>query len=89
MEGLQRLLGPFYGDLEDDNITVSLPEPGKVATLPVLAQMSSLGVFPWWFVCVKPPKYYNISAMTVTASALAEDLDVLPNKAPPIKSKFY
>lgn len=56
MDGLQRLLGPFYRDLEDDEITIDLPQPGKVATLPVLAQMSSLGVFSWYCICIKPPK---------------------------------
>lgn len=81
MDGLQRLLGPFYRDLEDDEIIIDLPQPGKVATLPVLAQMSSLGVFSWYCVCIKPPKSYDVSDTTVTASALADDLDALPTAA--------
>ncbi|OJJ84732.1 uncharacterized protein ASPGLDRAFT_25395 [Aspergillus glaucus CBS 516.65] len=76
-----RSLGPFYRHLEDDEITIDLPQPGKVATLPILAQMSSIGVFSWYCICIKPPKSYDVSDMTVTASALADDLDALPTAA--------
>lgn len=81
MEGPQRLLGPFYRDLEDDEITIDPSQPGKLATLLVLTQMSSIGIFSWYFVCVQPPKPYDISDMTITASALLDDLNALPNAA--------
>ncbi|EYE91372.1 uncharacterized protein EURHEDRAFT_518396 [Aspergillus ruber CBS 135680] len=60
-----------------------IQRPGirKVATLPVLAQMNSVGVFSWYCVCIKPPKTYDVSDATVKASVLGDDLDALPAAA--------
>lgn len=57
------------------------PKAGKMATLPVLAQMSSLGIFLRCFMFVQSPKSYDVSEPTVTTSALADDLDAFPNVA--------
>lgn len=45
MIGLQRFLGPLYRDPMDEDITIELLQPGKIATWPILTQLGSLAVF--------------------------------------------
>ncbi|ODM21273.1 hypothetical protein SI65_04326 [Aspergillus cristatus] len=78
MRGLQRILRPFYTNSTDENTTIDLPQSGKIATWPVMAQLGSLGAFGSIFAFVQQYKYYDVRTMPVTASALADELDALP-----------
>lgn len=65
----------------DEDITIDPLQPGKIATWPVLAQLGSLGLFSPTFPYVHQCKHWNVMAVSVPASTLADDLDALSNAA--------
>ncbi|KAE8340173.1 hypothetical protein BDV24DRAFT_175461 [Aspergillus arachidicola] len=71
------LLTPFYKDPEDKDYALNNPRPGKVATLPIFAQMGSLGIFGLSR-DLQEYKYYDLRTTSVTASTIADDLDAFP-----------
>ncbi|KAB8244288.1 hypothetical protein BDV35DRAFT_360379 [Aspergillus flavus] len=77
VSSLMCLLTPFYKDPEDEDYTLTIPQSGKVATLPIFAQMGSLNIFG---ICqgLQEYKYYDLRTTSVTASAIADDLDAFP-----------
>ncbi|GMF76240.1 unnamed protein product [Aspergillus oryzae] len=62
---------------EDKDYALNNPRPGKVATLPIFAQMGSLGIFGLSR-DLQEYKYYDLRTTSVTASTIADDLDAFP-----------
>lgn len=77
MDCLTCLLTPLYKDPEDKDYALNNPRPGKVATLPIFAQMGSLGIFGLSR-DLQEYKYYDLRTTSVTASTIADDLDAFP-----------
>ncbi|OGM48430.1 hypothetical protein ABOM_003428 [Aspergillus bombycis] len=77
--GLAHLLTPFYQGREDESDTSDIPQLGKVATLPVCAQMASLDIS-----AIYGPheyRYYELRTTSLTAATVANDLDAFPKAA--------
>ncbi|KAE8377052.1 hypothetical protein BDV26DRAFT_264332 [Aspergillus bertholletiae] len=80
VDGLMRLLTPFYMDPDDESYSLDIPLSGKVATVPVFAQMATLRVLAV-FRDIQEHKYYDLRTTAVTASTIAGDLDAFPKTA--------
>ncbi|GAB1197173.1 hypothetical protein APSETT444_006464 [Aspergillus pseudonomiae] len=77
--GLAHLLTPFYQDREDESYSSGIPQAGKVATLPVCAQMVSLDIS-----AIYGPheyRYYDLRTISLTAATVANELDAFHKAA--------
>lgn len=77
--GLHHLLSPFYQPSDARSIAHCLSQLGKVATLPVLAQLGSIFSYHVAFKDLKLHRYYDISTAFITASALADQITAIVN----------
>ncbi|KNG83014.1 hypothetical protein ANOM_009595 [Aspergillus nomiae NRRL 13137] len=80
VDGLMRLLTPFYRDPEDKYYTLDIPQSGKVATFAVFAQMASLRILAVTRE-LQQYVYYDLRTTSLTASTIAERLNAYPEAA--------